>query len=139
VSSEIDIFLLSQVKRHEGYRQKVYKCTAGKLTIGIGRNLDDVGIFPNEAEYLLTNDLQRAVNELSLAFPWYRDLSLRRKQALINLVFNVGLSSLKGFKKFLSAMQSGDWDTAKTELLDSKYARQVGQRAIEIAEQIVKG
>jgi len=139
MSGEIDNFLLSQLKRHEGFRQKIYKCTAGKDTVGYGRNMTDVGIFPEEAEYLLVNDLVRSINELSLAFPWYRNLSARRKQALINLHFNIGLSSLRGFKKFLAAMEAGQWETAKAELLDSRYAQQVKGRANEIADQIVSG
>jgi lysozyme len=139
MSSEIDSFLISQLKRHEGDKRKPYRCTSGKLTIGIGRNLDDVGIFPEEAEYLLTNDLVRGINELSLAFPWYRNLSQRRKQAMLNLHINLGLSRLRGFPKFLAAMEAGQWETAKAELLDSRYAKQVKGRANEIADQIVKG
>ena len=139
MSGEIDGWLLLQIKRHEGFRQKIYKCTAGKDTVGYGRNMTDVGIFPEEAEFLLKNDLQRSVNELSFAFPWYRELSRRRKQALVNLNFNIGLSSLRGFKKFLAAMEAGQWETAKAELLDSRYAQQVKGRANEIAELIVKG
>lgn len=136
MSSEIDTNLLEQIKRHEGYKQHPYKCTAGKLTVGIGRNLDDVGILPREAEYLLMQDVQRSVAELRLAFPWYNKLERPRKQAMINLIFNIGLPTLRKFTKFLAAMEAGDYDTAHDELLDSRYARQVGRRAIELAEQI---
>lgn len=136
MSGEIDHFLLEQIKRHEGYRQFPYKDSVSKWTVAIGRNLDDVGIFPEEAEYLLTNDIQRAVQELRLALPWYQSQSRRRKQALINLTFNMGLPTLKRFKKFLAAMEAGDYSAAHDELLDSRYAKQVGKRANELAEQI---
>jgi len=139
MNGEIDAQLIDQIKRHEGYRQHVYKCSAGKNTIGIGRNLDDVGISEDEAEYLVLNDLVKAAKQLNTTFTWYSSLTIRRKQAMINICFNVGIGTLKQFKRFLAAMESGDYEEAKKELLDSKYARQVGQRAQEVAQQIVDG
>lgn len=139
MTDEIDAFLIDQIKRHEGFRSKVYHCTAGKLTIGIGRNLDDVGISEDEAEYLALNDLKKAAAQLNKSFPWYYSLTTRRKQAMINLVFNLGITRLSGFKKFLAAMSSGDYKTASAELLDSQYAKQVGKRANELAAQIEAG
>ena len=139
MSGEIDYFLLDQLRRHEGFRAKAYKCPSGKLSIGYGRNIEDNGITEQEAEFLLNNDLMNSRKELHNAFPWYDRLSLRRKQALINLHFNIGLHSLWGFVKFLTAMEQKDWQKAHDELLDSKYARQVGGRANELAAQILEG
>lgn len=139
MSNEIDAFLIDQVKRHEGYRQHVYKCSAGKNTIGIGRNLDDVGISEEEAEYLALNDLVKAAKQLNATFTWYNSLTIRRKQAMINLVFNLGITKLLKFEKFLTAMRSSDYSTANAELLNSLYAKQVGKRAQEVAQQIEKG
>lgn len=139
MSADIDNFLLQQIKRHEGYRRFPYKDTVGKLSVAIGRNLDDVGISEQEAEYLCVNDLQTAVSNLKHAFPWIEKLSHRRRQAMVNLTFNMGITTLKQFKKFLAAMESGDYLTASKEMLDSNYAKQVGQRANELAEQIKAG
>lgn len=139
MTDEIDKFLIDQIKRHEGFRSKPYKCPAGKLTIGYGRNIEDNGITMDEAEHLLVNDIARSQTELSNSLPWYKGLSHRRKQAMINLAFNMGWGTLQKFKKFLAAMESGNYSIAKDELLDSKYAQQVGKRAQEVAEQIVNG
>ena len=78
MTDEIDKFLVDQIKRHEGFRSKVYKCSAGKWTIGYGRNVEDVGITVTEAEYLLDKDLYKSQIELSSSLPWYKGLSLRR-------------------------------------------------------------
>lgn len=139
MSAEIDSFLLDQIKRHEGFEKFPYECPAGKLTIGYGRNIEEVGITENEAEFLLLSDVQRSAAELNKNFEWYYNLTKRRKQAMINLLFNLGLAKLREFKKFLAAMESGDYPTASKELLDSKYARQVGKRADELAHQLVNG
>lgn len=139
MSGEIDYFLLDQVRKHEGFRSKPYKCTSGKLTIGYGRNIEDNGISEDEAEFLLINDLRSAREELHKAFPWYDNLTVRRKQAMLNLLFNIGLPSLRTFNRFLTAMELGRWKEAREELLDSRYARQVGQRAVELADQILAG
>jgi len=131
--------LVTQLKRHEGLRLFPYQCSAGKWTIGYGRNLDDVGISEKEAELLLINDIEAATKECKRNFDWFDGLSERRKQALVNLCFNIGINRLKGFKKMLKALKEGEWQTAHDEALDSKWAKQVGQRANEIAKQLLDG
>ena len=131
--------LIRQLKRHEGIKLKPYKCTAGKLTIGIGRNLDDVGISEDEAETLLRHDIIEATNQLLNAFPWMGTLNDARGSAMINFTFNVGIGTVKSFKQTLEYMKNCDYENAATALLDSRYAKQVGSRANEIAEQIRTG
>lgn len=130
--NEINSDLLALIESHEGRRLKPYICPAGKLTIGIGRNIEDNGISDHEAEYLLYNDLSRCVKELRNAFPWYDSLPERKKHALIDMCFNMGITTLKTFKRTLSAMERGDWQAAKNYALESKWARQVGGRAIKV-------
>lgn len=120
--------LIASVKKHEGLRLKVYKCTAGKNTIGYGRNLDDVGISADEAEYLLKHDLENAEIDAQ-RFPIYEKLNQTRKDVLIEMVFNLGYSRLSGFKKMFAALERKDYDGAANEMLDSKWARDVGERA----------
>lgn len=124
--------LISSVKRHEGLRLKVYKCTAGKNTIGYGRNLDDVGISADEAEFLLKHDLENAEIDAK-RFPVYEKLNQVRKDVLIEMVFNLGYSRLSGFKKMFAALERKDYDGAANEMLDSKWARDVGERARTLA------
>lgn len=127
--------LLEQIKRHEGLRLKPYRDTVGKLTIGYGRNLDDVGITKAEAERMLLMDISRTEDEL-LQFDWYSDLEPHRQDVLVNMCFNMGLPTLLKFKNMIAALESGDYDKAADEMLDSKWARQVGGRAEELAEQM---
>lgn len=126
--------LKADLVRDEGLRLKPYRDTVGKLTIGVGRNLDDVGISDAEAGHLLGNDISGVLADLDRALPWWRGLSEARQRALANMCFNLGLTRLQGFKKMLAALEAGDWPAAAREALDSKWARQVGARATRIAE-----
>lgn len=119
------------LRAHEGLRLKPYKCTAGKLTIGYGRNLEDNGITENEAEILLATDIQNAYKEVS-KFEFWNRLTLDRKAVLVDMCFNMGISKLKTFKKFLSALERANYNVAADEMLDSKWARQVGSRAQDL-------
>lgn len=131
--------LADMITRHEGVRLKPYRDTVGKLTIGVGRNLDDVGITGYEAAYLLENDIAKARSELRRAFHWFSNLTCQRQDALTDMCFNVGLPRLQGFKKMVAAMEKQDYETAAVEMLDSKWAEQVGARATELAEIIKSG
>jgi lysozyme len=131
--------LIEQLKRHEGLKLKPYKCTADKLTIGIGRNLEDVGISEQEAEMLLLNDIERAGRLLKDKFPWTMELDEVRFAALINFTFNVGIGTVSKFVNAMALLKAGNYDTAADEFLQSRWASQVGHRALEVSEQIRTG
>ena len=131
--------LIEQLKRHEGLRLKPYRCTAGKLTIGYGRNLDDFGITENEAESMLITNADLVGNELVVKLPVLRELNSAREEALINMAFNIGVSGLLEFKKMIAALENADYDEAAKQMLDSKWARQVGSRSAELARQMQRG
>lgn len=131
--------LLEQLKRHEGKSLKPYHCTAGKLTIGYGRNLDDVGISDSEASFMLRNDISKAYVDLIQNHPWVDDLDIARREVLINMVFNMGISRFNKFIKTLAAVRAGDYEEAAEEMLSSRWADQVGDRAHELARQMVAG
>lgn len=131
--------LRSDLERDEGCICHPYRDTVGKLTIGIGRNLDDRGITESEARHLLDNDIARFVDELNRRLPWWSGLSEPRQRALANMAFNLGTDGLLGFKRMLDAMRAGDFVKASEEALDSKWARQVGQRAGRISTLIKEG
>lgn len=128
-----------QLTRDEGCRLKPYKDTVGKLTIGIGRNLDDVGISLEEAHYLLDNDIDRARNNCTANISFFKNLDDARQGVLVNMCFNMGISKLLHFPRLLGAMERGDWNAAADEILTSKYAKDVGDRAKRMAEQVKTG
>jgi lysozyme len=133
--------LRDMIKRHEGVETHCYKDHLGLETIGVGRCIAEgsLGLSDDEIDYLLDNDIVRCIKELTRSLPWFGSLDDVRKEALIDLCFNLGLTRLLGFKKALAAIEVSDWDTAKVELLDSRWATQVGNRAQEIAEMIRTG
>ena len=129
-----------QLVRHEGLRLKPYRCTAGKLTIGIGRNLDDSGISQSEAYIMLINDIMNCEKQLQAKIPdIYNGLDEVRKSVLLNMCFNLGVSGLLGFKNTLAFVKAGDWERAANNMLVSRWAKQVGRRAIELSELMRKG
>ena len=114
----------------EGIRLKPYKDTVGKLTIGVGRNLDDVGISEDEALYLLNNDIKKAKEDVKKVFgEMFHELDPVRQAVLIDMMFNLGLPRFLGFKKFIQAVKERDFSKASQEMLDSRWARQVKSRA----------
>ena len=120
------------IKHYESYSEKPYKDTVGKLTIAYGRNLDDRGISPDEAELMLDNDILMCKTEMS-PYTWYYGKPPHVRDALVRMCYNLGLTRLLKFKKMLAALEVGDYNTAAIEALDSKWAGQVGCRAIDIA------
>lgn len=127
-----------QLERDEGIRIRPYSDSVGKVSIGIGRNLSDVGVSDDEIELMFQNDIKRAQNFLTLNLPWVNSLDAVRQAAFINLAFNLQHNLLQ-FRQALLAAQAGDWTTCKSELLDSLWARQVGDRATRIAQQLETG
>lgn len=130
--------LKNWIKRSEGYSQFPYRCTSNYLTIGWGRNLDEVGISKEEAEIMLDNDIECCQHDLSI-FPWYLEQPSGVQMALINMCFNIGIGRLLGFKKMIKALQKKDYTQASLESLDSKWAKQVPNRAKDIAIAIRAG
>lgn len=130
--------LITQLRRHEGMELKPYKDTVGKMTIGIGRNLDDVGISETEALYLLQNDIDKRKFKLMGYLPYWHKLNEARQEVLINMCF-MGFARLKGFKKMFKALEDENYEEASKEMLDSKWATQVKGRADELARQMLEG
>jgi len=130
-------YLEKQLIRHEGMRTKSYVDTVGKLTIGCGRNLTDVGISEEEAMILLRNDINKVSHDLTDHLGWWNGLGEARKIVLMNMVFNLGITRLLGFQNMLIALQNGDYQKAADEMKDSTWYSQVKGRAIEL-EQIMR-
>ena len=131
--------LQEMLLRHEGLRLKPYRDTVGKLTVGVGRNLDDLGISRQEALYLLRNDINRVRREVRHAFPWFDGLNGVRKNVILDMVFNMGLPGFRQFKKTIAAIREKRWREAAVEMLDSRWARQVGKRARDLSAMMETG
>ena len=134
--------IIDMLRKHEGVETHAYKCSANKTTIGVGRNIDKnggIGLSQKEIDYLLASDVERVEAELSQAFNWYDDLNDPRKDAMMDMCFNMGLPRLSKFKKSLAAMARGDYKTASAEFLDSRWATQVGMRSVTITDIIESG
>lgn len=123
----------------EGSRAHPYRDTVGKLTIGVGRNLDDVGLRPNEIYYLLDNDIADAEDTARSIVDTFDQLSDERKAVLVNMAFNLGRDRLMGFAQMLQAVRDERWDDAAAAMLDSKWAIQVGARATRLADAMRRG
>ena len=138
---EQDLLKLCQdgIKQDEGFSAKPYKCTAGKLTIGYGRNIEDIGVSEDEAQYMLNNDISYCYNKLKAVFPFFETLSKPRQYVLINMCYNVGITRLAGFKRMLAELSQGNYNQAAAEMLNSKWAAQVPNRAARLAEIMKKG
>lgn len=141
-----DEVCIQRLEVNEGLKLEPYRCPAGKLTIGIGRNLDGnplskeekayIGhdcrsqkITKDQAYYLCRNDLKQVRKDLDRELPWWRDLSANRQFVMIDLCFNMGYKTLLTFQKTLNSIAQGFYITAGDQLMQSKYAKQTGIRA----------
>jgi len=122
--------------KHEGLRLKPYLCPAGKLTIGVGRNIEENGISEDEAMYLLENDIKRCENELREIFPNFDSLPENIKIALIDMDFNLGKPRFLTFKKLIQAVKEGDFKKAAQEAKNSRWCEQVKSRCEDVCEMI---
>jgi lysozyme len=130
--------IIEMLKRHEGLKLKPYKDTVGKLTIGYGRNLDDVGISKEEAEMMLRNDFSRTMAAVRNNIAFFDELDIDRQDVLLDMCYNLGIKKLLTFKKMLNFLSEHKYNEAAKEMLDSLWAKQVKGRASELAL-IMKG
>lgn len=130
--------LREMLVRHEGLRLKMYTDSVGVSTIGVGHALTQP-ISRNAAMQILEDDLVIAITDCKNAFAWLGTIDSVRQDVLYDMAFNLGIDRLKCFVHFLAAMKAGDWKTAAREMLDSKWAAQVGHRANELAGMILTG
>lgn len=132
--------LEDQIIRHEGVRLHPYVCPAGFLTIGVGRNLEAQGITPDEADFLLQNDIQDSLSDLRTIFENFDQFTPARQKALIDLRFNLGPDRFRTFKRMIAAVKAGDWNLAAAELKDSLWWTQVQEERREtLYRQILTG
>lgn len=151
---------LDKLIEHEGMVLTVYQDTLGIDTIGIGRNLKDRGIskeeldymdIPNmdviyehgiseaDARYLAMNDIGIVENELCRVHPCVEELDGVRQLVLMDMAFNMGVPRLCKFKKMWNAVHEENFEAAGLEMMDSRWARQVGGRAKKLSDAMKTG
>jgi len=130
--------LRDQLARDEGLRLTAYQDSLGVWTLGFGHNLSNP--IPRAAAVLILEaDLEDAMQQVHDRLAWVIELSEARRAVLVGMAFNLGMAGLLGFRKFLSAVQARDWEMAAREMLDSRWATQVGDRARRLAAQMRDG
>jgi len=123
---------------NEDMRLKPYTDTVGKLTIGVGRNLDDNGISEMEALLMLKNDIDNATKDLESIFgsEFFNELPEDVIIALTDMMFNLGKTRFLGFKNMIQAIKNKDFERASREAVDSKWCKQVGLRCAKVANKL---
>ena len=154
----MDELLKKQLILHEGLKLNAYKCPTDKWTIGVGRNfeanplsqeemlevLKEVGITEEIAMRWLEKEIRQVKRQLA-NYEWYTSQSEIRRRVIIDMAFNLGISGLLSFQNMIGALEVGNYEVAAEEMLDSKWAEQVGKRAerlslmMETNEDVIEG
>ena len=139
--------LMKELILDEGYKQEVYADPLGHLTFGVGHLItkndeeyeQEVGtpVSKERIEECLEQDIKIVLNELDLKEPWWRSLDSNRQRVVANMCFNLGHPRFSKFKNFIAAMQTSQWEKAAEEMMDSKWAQQVGERAIRLRDRVL--
>lgn len=131
--------LAKQLELDEGKRAKMYLDTVGKWTAGVGRNLSDRAFSEDEIQLMLANDIALAIKDARSLVPGLDNLDDVRQEVCVNLAFNLGYARLAGFKRFLASVNTSEFAQASLEMLDSKWAQQVGERAVRLSKAMRTG
>ena len=126
--------LIKQIKHHEGYRSRVYKCTEGYDTIGYGFAIKDLVVSEEVCEMILLEKLEFLEKSIKNRFSWYDESPQVIKEVIMNMCYQLGITGVSKFRKAISALQEGDWNEAADEMLDSLWARQTPNRAKELSD-----
>jgi len=131
--------LRDQLDDHEGRSLHLYKDITGHWSIGVGRNLSDRGIFDDECDLMLDNDIAWHEGALFARIPWAAQVDVVRQRVLIDMCFNLGPDGLVQFHRMLDALRRGDHESAAAEMLASRWSGQVGRRAQRLARMMRTG
>jgi lysozyme len=126
------IKIIEQIIRHEGLRLKPYHDSAGKLSIGVGRNLDDKGIREDEAIMMLMHDISDATSDAAALVDNFHLLDEVRQRVLVDMAFNLGRTRLGTFRRMIEAVRNNRFEEAAAEMVNSRWYRQVGERGMRL-------
>ena len=126
--------LLKDIKKHEGFKHRVYKCTEGYDTIGYGFAIKDLVIEKDIADLILMKKLHTLLQRVMVAFSWFESMPPEVKDVVLNMCYQLGLSGFSKFKKTIYLLETEQFEEASVEMLDSLWAKQTPNRAKELSE-----
>ena len=126
--------IVKDIKKHEGFEPKVYKCTEGYDTIGYGFAIKDLVLDEDIADLILMKKLHKMLQRILIAFPWFKDVNDKAKGVIVNMCYQLGLSGFSKFKKTIYLLETEQYEDASVEMLDSLWAKQTPNRAKELSE-----
>ena len=139
--------LREQLKIDEGVKYEIYKDHLGYPTFGIGHLItendpehgkpDGTKISEDRVNEIFETDVAKFVSEAKILFSDLDDLPDVAQQVIVNMAFNMGRPRLSKFKNFIAGVNDRDWTRAAEEMMDSRWATQVGDRAIRLRNQIL--
>ena len=130
--------LVDDIAREEGWRDRVYLCSAGKETIGFGFLISELNLTKEEGMMILRRYVQEKLDNVSKSQSWFNNLPPKVQDVFINMVFQMGLTGVLRFKKMVSNMKDSNWKAAADEMLDSKWAKKDSPARAKRLAQIVK-
>lgn len=122
--------VIARTKANEGFKDKIYTCSEGYLTIGYGWNLEKTPMPIEVAELMLKHILKGVIREL-LGYKWFLDMDDKKKEVVVDMAYQMGVAGVLKFKRMIAAVEGGDYQKAADELMDSVYAKQTHNRAIQ--------
>ena len=126
--------ILKEIKKHEGFRSKVYKCTEGYDTIGYGFAIKDLEMDEDVAELILMKKIKKLLERIIKTFSWFKDSPKEIQYVVTNMCYQLGLKGFSKFKKTIYLLETEQYDEASVEMLDSLWAKQTPNRAKELSE-----
>ena len=128
--------LIEEIKVHEGFRDKVYKCSEGFDTIGYGFAIKDLILDQDIAEMILDRKLKALTENINNKFDWFNESPQKVQDVVSNMCYQIGLSGFSKFKKTIYYLETEQYEEAADEMLDSLWARQTPNRANELSNNI---
>ena len=128
--------LLNGIKKHEGFKSKVYQCTEGYDTIGYGFAIKDLELDEDVAELILMKKIQKLLERILVVFKWFKDAPDEVKFVVTNMCYQLGVSGFSKFKKTIYLLETEQYEEASVEMLNSLWAKQTPNRAKELSETI---
>ena len=128
--------LIDSIKKHEGYRSKVYKDSLGIDTIGYGFAIKDLELDEDICDIILDRKIKELATRVNRTFSWYRYMPQAIRDVVMNMCYQLGVGGFSKFRKTISFLQNKQFHDASEEMLDSLWARQTPNRAKELSDRV---
>ena len=125
--------LIDRIKKNEGFRSRVYKCTEGYDTIGYGFAIKDLELDEDISEMILTKKITDLIGRIQVNFNFFRYADDHVKDVVVEMCYQLGVRGFSKFKKTIDHLENKRYGKAAVEMLDSRWAKQTPNRAIELS------